>query len=51
MISTWIAGQYEPDDYNSNAASWWKIVDVVADEIWGGNPRLAEEIAINWKGV
>ena len=51
MITTWVAGQYERDANNSNAPSWWKIVDVVADEIGGANPRLAEEIAINWKGV
>jgi hypothetical protein len=51
MITAWIVGQYEPDQYNSNAPSWWKIVDVVADPIGGDNPRVAKDIARNWRGV
>ena len=51
MVNSWIMGKYEPDQYNSNAPSWWKIVDVVADDIGGESPRLAEEIARNWRGM
>ena len=35
----------------SNAPSWWKIVDIVADDIGGADPNLAKSIAQNWRGV
>ena len=48
VINEWLSGNYEQSD--PNAPSWWKIVDVVADEIGGQNPALAQNIAKEWKG-
>ena len=50
VINSWLTGNYRPERDGSNAPSWWKIVDVVADDIGGANPNLAKSIAQNWRG-
>ena len=50
VINSWLTGNYHPEGDGSNAPSWWKIVDVVADDIGGANPNLAKSIAQNWRG-
>ena len=50
VINSWLTGNYCPERDGSNAPSWWKIVDVVADDIGGANPNLAKSIAQNWHG-
>lgn len=50
MINAWLSGNYILEKDGSNAPSWWKIVDVVADDIGGQDPKLAQTIAEKWNG-
>ena len=50
VINSWLCGNYHPERDGSNAPSWWKIVDIVADDIGGADPNLAKSIAENWQG-
>ena len=50
VINSWLSENFHPERDGSNAPSWWKIVDVVADDIGGDNPNLAKNIAQNWQG-
>ena len=49
-MNAWLSGSYTEERDGSNAPSWWKIVDVVADDIGGADPSLAKSIAERWKG-
>ena len=51
MIDAWLSDNFNPEEDGSNVPSWWKIVDVVADDIGGANPRQAKIIAENWRGI
>ena len=45
VINSWLTENYHKDRDGRNAPSWWKIVDVVADDIGGADPSLAKSIA------
>ena len=50
VINSWLSENFHSEGDGSNAPSWWKIVDVVADDIGGADPNLAKSIAQNWQG-
>ena len=50
VINSWLSDNYHKERDGSNAPSWWKIVDIVADDIGGADPNLAKSIAETWTG-
>ena len=50
VINSWLSGNYHMERDGSNAPSWWKIVDIVADDIGGADPNQAKSIAQSWQG-
>ena len=50
VINSWLSGNYKEERDGSNAPCWWKIVDVVADDVGGADPNRAKYIAQNWRG-
>ena len=47
MMDKWLSGSGNEKLY----PCWWSIVYIVADDIGGGNPAAAREIAKNWESM